>query len=856
MASEYIAPGVTVSEDISGSIAPLIATPDDICIIGLAPVTQAFTTKGTFSTLDLIDLNVQSDATDFVIDGLFARNPLTAGTGYSKSDGYASTTYTVIDDTTGTIASKKSKYLQRKTAVAGTLASSITATQTSGNILISVNSGITLPTTGSIQLGSILTSNLEIIHYTALETAAANEIQTLTETGTPTGGTFTITANKSDWQTEITSPTLTTIALPWNAPATSTSVTGLTVTTTSGSTSATLGGTGTTTLAANTSYNISASTIPSSNNITFTTGGTTTVPTTITGTATSTNSTTLNDSTKSWTANAYIGGTIVAGSSSGVITANGTTSITVSSWTGGTPSGTSAYTIYPVLSVTLSSGTNVTAGTAANATVQTVSVKAELEKLSYIGTGNVTVAKTGTSAYTYAITFSGALANQNMKTLVIASSLTGTNSPVITVATSAQGSTIKLTKYTRGQGGTQSYAHAIDDSVKYVDPTNIIPDNTSVNVSWSCVPADHWDPKPYTSHSKIVQVFGNPYSDDEKSVNSPISLAAMIAINNGAQRIWVQPLFKGEIGAEEQPDSVVDADWATTLVKLQSIDNLGVIVPAVGQSNSVTDSQMTAIFANCQNFTAAQRETTGNYVIVIAGEDGTHSASLGQPDTLQTHADGLDGDQQFVLVSPSKFTTITPKKNVTLDIGGQYAAAAVAGRLVSLSASKSLTRKAITGFTALPKPIRSRDEKNADAQSGLLVIEDNGSVIQIRHAITTAAGGTAPAASQSELSVVRAKQKMVASLLTTVDTQIIGQIVADSSAELVVESTIRGVLQQLVDDKEIVGFNNVIAQTKSYNPTIINIAFNYRPAFPVNYVEINFAVDITNGSLINTTTGA
>jgi hypothetical protein len=261
---------------------------------------------------------------------------------------------------------------------------------------------------------------------------------------------------------------------------------------------------------------------------------------------------------------------------------------------------------------------------------------------------------------------------------------------------------------------------------------------------------------------------------------------------------------------------------------------------------------MTGILKECQKFVTAQQSENQAYVLVVAGEDGTYSSSKGTADRLQSDAQTLDGDQQIILVSPSKFNTITPNTSRTLAIGGQYAAAAIAGKMVSLSASKSLTRRPITGFTAVDP--RTKKDKNSDAQSGLLVIEDTGNNIQIRHALTVAAGAASFSAATAEVSVVRAKQKMVSSLLNTIDSQIIGQIVADGNAELIIESTVRGVLQTLVDDKEIVAFNNVVATTKSYNPTIIDLAFNYRPAFPVNYVNINFSVDITNGSLLNTTT--
>jgi len=69
-------------------------------------------------------------------------------------------------------------------------------------------------------------------------------------------------------------------------------------------------------------------------------------PIVVNSTATSTTSTTLTDTSQSWSpANVWAGMTCVAGSSSGVITASTTDKLTVSAWVGGTPSGTAAYVV-------------------------------------------------------------------------------------------------------------------------------------------------------------------------------------------------------------------------------------------------------------------------------------------------------------------------------------------------------------------------------------------------------------------------------------------------------------------------------------------------------------------------------
>jgi hypothetical protein len=391
-----------------------------------------------------------------------------------------------------------------------------------------------------------------------------------------------------------------------------------------------------------------------------------------------------------------------------------------------------------------------------------------------------------------------------------------------------------------------------DSNSPYSDAYSAIPNGISLNVIWQYTPADHFTAKLYTSTSDIINKFGKPFTDpDQKTINQPVSLAGSLAFLNGATRVWIQPLFKLNGTTPTHPTLADTADsdltWNPTLKALQNIENLGVIVPVIGQNSIVTDQTQLNIIRECQKYIIAERQQNQNYVILIAGENGWYSSDIGKADTLRSHSVSIDNDQQVVLITPTKFKTPSPKGE-NVEIGGQFAAAAVAGRLVSQAPSKTLTRKSIIGLNYVDP--RTKDNKNLDAQAGLFVIENTGNNIQVRHALTT----NTETVAKSELSVVRAKQRMVLSVMQTIDQNIIGQVVADNNAPLVIESAIRSVLQTLVDDRDIVAYSDVVATVKNVNPTVIDVTFSYRPAFPVNYVNVSFAVDLTSGSLTLTNT--
>jgi hypothetical protein len=63
------------------------------------------------------------------------------------------------------------------------------------------------------------------------------------------------------------------------------------------------------------------------------------------GVATSSSSTSLTLSTATWTVNQFAGQTVTAGASTAVVVSNTSTVLTVSAWTGGTPTSTSAFTV-------------------------------------------------------------------------------------------------------------------------------------------------------------------------------------------------------------------------------------------------------------------------------------------------------------------------------------------------------------------------------------------------------------------------------------------------------------------------------------------------------------------------------
>jgi hypothetical protein len=379
-----------------------------------------------------------------------------------------------------------------------------------------------------------------------------------------------------------------------------------------------------------------------------------------------------------------------------------------------------------------------------------------------------------------------------------------------------------------------------------------------INVTYRYVPNNYYEPIRLNDFGSIESRFGSALTSDGKGIFSRISYASSIAFENGAREIVLQPLFTHETPGDEttdklQPTTVSTvSSWVDTLKGLRDIEDINVIVPVVGQSDEgVGDSTQLAILQAVQDhsqFMAKQYQ----YVVNVFGEDSSGSDAVAQQGALIDHANilrtrfGGEVAEQTVLINTSKFERSLPSFGQELSLGGQYVAAAVSGMIASRPVSAALTRDAVSGFTSVSDP-RSLQEKNRDAEAGLFVIEQKGRLIQVRHALTIDNKSTA----RRELSVVRAKHRMIESVRDTLERQVIGNVIADGNATSVVESAVIGVLEVLRQGRDLVDYSAVTARMLTLDPTTVQVRFSYRPAFPLNYIDIEFSLDLTSGANFN-----
>lgn len=363
-------------------------------------------------------------------------------------------------------------------------------------------------------------------------------------------------------------------------------------------------------------------------------------------------------------------------------------------------------------------------------------------------------------------------------------------------------------------------------------------DELRVRVTYQASPADYWTPTRVTSPAEAEAKYG-PALDADGNINSPISFAAGLAFANGASELVLQALHAaGPVAPTGAP-----SDWTTTLQALRVQEDVNVIVPIVGVGGVVTtsnDSTIASIISAVKTHIDFMR-TIDIRCVAICGTDST-LANQGQQATRRSLAQTFN-NEDVTIVSPASYAYIN-NVNRRIDVGGQYAAAALAGMLARYPVQATMTRKTMVGLAAVNEVV-DRLEKNRDAAAGLTVLENVGGRIRVRHGLTTDVSSV----SKSELNVVRSKHYLLDAVHDVLDEQIIGQIPADENAPITVQVAIDGVLQSMKGQGVISDYAGLTARLSTVNPTQIDLRFAYKPPFAINYISVEFSIDLGQGSI-------
>jgi hypothetical protein len=361
-----------------------------------------------------------------------------------------------------------------------------------------------------------------------------------------------------------------------------------------------------------------------------------------------------------------------------------------------------------------------------------------------------------------------------------------------------------------------------------------------VTVSYQYTDASYHALQHFNDYSSIADTYGPSLDANTGALISPLTFAAQVAIVNGANQIYTLAL--------DPSIGTVSAQFADAYQTLSAGDtSINVVVPLF---DGVTDGTQLAGMLATLNAALIADTLKGVLRVALVGLDQGY---VGTPAQVAALATGISSTR-IVLSYPNQLSYYNGVLNSTITVDGFYLAAGIGGLLASQNPQIPLTHKVVIGFTGLPATIArllTPTNKDVMATGGVCVVElDRGGRMRIRHGLTTNyAGGIL----NRELSLVRAQDALYNLLQDTMENSGLIGIPIGLETALQVKATVAGALETAKSTTVglIVDYNSLAVRQESPpsgDPTVIQVRFAYKPAWPLNYILVNFTVDTSNAT--------
>lgn len=351
----------------------------------------------------------------------------------------------------------------------------------------------------------------------------------------------------------------------------------------------------------------------------------------------------------------------------------------------------------------------------------------------------------------------------------------------------------------------------------------------------------------FYSYDQAQRTFGNPFSyassTSTASINSPASLAAYLAFQNGAKVVTCVNLPNN--GNTPQ-------DFMNTIISgVGSTPGIDVIVPL--KYDGTTGP--TGLFPQLNNFLNAQA-ANGIYQRAFVGLDSTVSNA-----NLINTCNDITNTLSSTRMSLTAPQTITLNPGINsqsglstglIDVPGYYIAAATAGLFAGqIDVYVPITRKTVQGFVSIPNQISTSDSDTLQAFGTVVVRQRKDASIYVRHGLTT---NTTNWITQ-EISINAIGDRLAHNLSNTLEaSNLIGSPLTQTTM-VTLQSIVHGTLLASVNSNLIQSFQNLTFNVDPVNPTTVNVTFQYAPTVPLNYIQVVFSLNSQSGQIQFTGTG-
>lgn len=366
-----------------------------------------------------------------------------------------------------------------------------------------------------------------------------------------------------------------------------------------------------------------------------------------------------------------------------------------------------------------------------------------------------------------------------------------------------------------------------------------ITDGQTVYVAYHYTDNSYYQPQVVTGYDDVQSLLGPAMDLNTNAVLSPLSLAAKFALDNGASTLVLVPTP----GAGTTTVSDLNAAYS----QLDTAYDVNIIVPLpVGITGTdATPGNVADVGSGLLNYIT----TSLNNGLLRVGIVGVDTGATVDPATLVAAYQS----KRIMHAHPNRMTFYNGATNSTIEIGGMYLAAAYAGRFSGLTPQEPLTMKVIRGFSGIPATMASQmttAKKNIWSNQGVAVTQiTRQNTLVVRHGTSTDRTSTLT----REFSLVRARDALVNLIQDTLDTSgLIGTYI-DTDTTTRIQGVITGVLETAKALGVIVDYQGTSVRQRPGLPSVIDVKFQYVPAYPLNYIDVSFSVDTTTGSTSNLT---
>lgn len=326
-------------------------------------------------------------------------------------------------------------------------------------------------------------------------------------------------------------------------------------------------------------------------------------------------------------------------------------------------------------------------------------------------------------------------------------------------------------------------------------------------------------------------------TSEDVQVLSNLTLAAQIAFENGAPSVMAIAI---EVGA-----GTVRNAFKAAYDQIRTDPTVSIIVPVPPHTEINTGTKLGNYISDLRTHCVAASGDGYGRIGIIGGPQDFDETSTPFEDVAAAAS-----SKRIVLSYPTRLNLFNSGTSQVFEVDGGFGAAALAGILAFNPVNRGLTQQVVSSFAGLPTTVSAAMTRafmdNLSSQGVCVITQNRTSRLIVRHGLTT----DMSALNYREISLVRIADTLLDDLQSGLDNAgLIGQPI-DVDMPTRVKGVVIGILEQDLAAETIQAYGNVLVRQQALptgDPSVIDCKFDYAPAVPLNYITVEFSINLQTG---------